>query len=170
MAGERQVWEDKYKTDMGKQSKEITKLKIKLRAEKIGRAELRVENQSSRDALHAMEQSLIEHENYIVELREENAYQNMMYKRALVEVERDIEAWKAQCLARQLYIRHTTKQIYKAVHKAHDMLEKAKALYREVVLTGKNGHRLVNFLEEARNHYEQVKAFYGYNCNMLSNV
>ena len=53
----------------------------------------------------------------------------MMYERALVEVEGDREAWKAQCLARQLYIRHTTKQIYKAVHKAHDMLEKAEALY-----------------------------------------
>ena len=117
-----------------------------------------------------MKQSVVEHENYIVELREENAYQNMMYERALVEVEGDRKAQKAQCLARQLYIRHTTKQICKAVHKAHDMLEKAKALYREIIPTGKNGQRLVNFLEEARNHYEQVKAFYGYNCNMLNNM
>ena len=61
-------------------------------------------------------------------------------------------------------------QIYKAIHKAHDMLEKEEALYREVIPTGKNGQRLVNFLEKARNHYEQVKAFYGYNCNMLNNV
>ena len=36
MAEERQVWEDKYKMDMEKQSQEIAKLKIKLRAEKIG--------------------------------------------------------------------------------------------------------------------------------------
>ena len=93
-----------------------------------------------------------------------------MYERAFIEVEGDKEVWKAQCLARQLYIRHTTKQIYKAVHKAHDMLIKMEALYREVVLAGKNEQRLVNFLEEARNHYEQVKAFYGYNCNMLNNV
>ena len=117
-----------------------------------------------------MEQSLVEHENYIIELQEENAYRNVMYERALIEVEGDREAWKAQCLARQLYIRHTTKQIYKMVHKAHDMLEKAEALYREVIPTRKNGQRLVNFLQEARNHYEQVKAFYGYNCNMLNNV
>ena len=95
MVGKRQVWEDKYKMVMGKQSQEITKLKIMLSAEKIGRAELRAENQSIRDALHAMEQSLVEHENYIIELREKNAYQNMMYKRALVEVERDRKAWKA---------------------------------------------------------------------------
>ena len=99
--------------------------------------------------------------NYIVELQSENAYQNVMYERVLVEVERDREAWKAQCLARQLYIQHTIKQIYKAIHKAHDMLEKVEAFYQEVVPTGKNEQRLVNFLEEARNHYEQVKAFYG---------
>ena len=92
----------------------------------------------------------------------------MQYERALSEVERDKEAWKAQCLARQLYIQHTIKQIYKAIHKAHDMLEKAEALYQEVIPTGKNGQQLANFLEEARNHYEQVKAFYGYNCNMLN--
>ena len=46
------------------------------------------------------------------------------------------------------------------------MFEKAKTLYQEVVPTEKNGQRLVNFLEEARNHYELVKMFYGYNCNM----
>ena len=50
------------------------------------------------------------------------------------------------------------------------MFEKAEALYREVVPIGKNGQRLVNFLEKAKDHYEQVKAFYGYNCNMLNNV
>ena len=86
-----------------------------------------------------MEQSLVEYKNYIIKLWEENIYQSVQYERALDEVERDKEAWEAQCLARQLYIRHTTKQIYKVVHKAHDMLEKAEALYREVVPTRKNG-------------------------------
>ena len=89
-------------------------------------------------------------------------------ERALAEAEGDREAWKTQCLARQLYIRHTTKQIYKAIHKAHDMFEKAEALYQEIIPIGKNGQRLVNFLEEAKNHCEQVKAFYGYNGNMLN--
>ena len=117
-----------------------------------------------------MEQSLVEHKNYIAELREENIYQNVQHKRVLDEVERDMEAWRAQCLARQLYIQHTIKQIYKAIHKDHGMFEKAEALYREVVPIGKNGQRLVNFLEEAKDHYEQVKAFYDYNCNMLNNV
>ena len=77
MAEERQTWESKYKMDIGKQSQEITELKLKLRSEKIGRAELQVENQSIRNALHAMEQSLVEHKNYIIELREENIYQSV---------------------------------------------------------------------------------------------
>ena len=38
MAEERQAWEDKYKTDMGKHSQENAELKIKLRAERISRA------------------------------------------------------------------------------------------------------------------------------------
>ena len=92
MARERQVWEDKHKMDMGKQSQEIVELKIKLRTEKIGWVELRAENQSIWDAFCAMEQSLVEHENYIVELRKENPYQNVMYERALIEVEGDKKA------------------------------------------------------------------------------
>ena len=41
------------------------------------------------------------------------------------------------------------------------MLEKAEALYQKVIPTEKNGQWLVNFLEEAKDHYEQVKTFYG---------
>ena len=74
MAEQRQTWKSKYKMDIGKQSQEITELKLKLRSEKIGRAELQVENQSIRNALHAMEQSLVEHKKYITELQEENIY------------------------------------------------------------------------------------------------
>ena len=48
------------------------------------------------------------------------------------------------------------------------MLEKAKALCQEVIPTEKNEQQLVNFLEKAKDHYEQVKTFYGYNCNMLN--
>ena len=55
MAEERQTWESKYKMDTWKQSQEITELKLKLRTEKIGRAELQAKNQSIRNALHAME-------------------------------------------------------------------------------------------------------------------
>ena len=125
--------------DTERQSQEIMELKLKLRAEKIGRAELQAENQAIRNALREMKQSLIEHKNYIAELQEENIYQNVQHERVLGEVERDMGAWRAQCLARQLYIQHTVKQIYKAIHKAHDMFEKAEGLYREVFPIIKNG-------------------------------
>ena len=87
--------ESKYKMDTGKQSQEIKELKLKLKAEKIGRAELQAENQAIRNALCEMEQSLVEHKNYIIELREENIYQNVQQERVLGEVERDKEAWEA---------------------------------------------------------------------------
>ena len=60
--------------DTGRQSQEITELKLKLRAEKIGRVELQAENQAIRNALREMDQSLVEHKNYIAELRKENIY------------------------------------------------------------------------------------------------
>ena len=47
-------------------------------------------------------------------------------------------------------------------------LKKQKHIIKKVVPTGKNGQRLVNFLEKAKNHYEQLKMFYGYNYNMLN--
>ena len=81
--------------DTRKQFQEITEPKLKLRVEKIGRAKLQVENQAIRNALREMEQSLLEHKNYITELREENIYQNMQHERVLGEVERDMEAWRA---------------------------------------------------------------------------
>ena len=47
MVEERQVWENKYKADTKEQSREITELKFKLRAEKIERAELRAKKNQS---------------------------------------------------------------------------------------------------------------------------
>ena len=67
---------------MGKHSQENAELKIKLRAERIGREELQAENQLILDALRAMKQSLVEHENFIVELQRESEYQNVMHRRS----------------------------------------------------------------------------------------
>ena len=71
-------------------------------------------------------------------------------------------------MARQLYIKHETKQLFKAVIKDHEMWDKTEALRREFIPTGRNGQQLLNFIEEAKDHYKQVKAFYGHNCNMLN--
>ena len=67
--------------DTEKQSQEIMELELKLRVEKIRRAELQAKNQAIRNALREMEQSLVEHKNYISELRKENIYQNVQYKK-----------------------------------------------------------------------------------------
>ena len=63
--------------DTRMQSQEITELKFKLRAEKIGQAELRAENQSIQNAFWAMEQSLVKHKGYIVELQEDSIKQTV---------------------------------------------------------------------------------------------
>ena len=115
--------------DTGRQSQEITELGLKLRAEKIRQAELQAENQAIRNALCEMEQSLVEHKNYIAELWKENIYQNVQYKRVLGEAERDMEAWRAQCLARQLYIQHTvTPQIRDVISQRQTYIHASETL------------------------------------------
>ena len=68
MTKERQAWENKYEANTKERSLEITELKFKLRAERIERAELRAENQAVWNAIRALEQSLEEHKDYIIEL------------------------------------------------------------------------------------------------------
>ena len=86
-----------------------------------------------------MEQSLREHKDYIIAFQEKNVRQTVHYERMLSELSKDKERWKAQCLARQLYIKHETKQLFKAVCKAHEMVYKAKALHQDFIPTGRNG-------------------------------
>ena len=68
----------------------------------------------------------------------------------LSELRRDNEDWTAQYMARQLYIKHETKQLYKAVIKAHEMWDKAEALRREFIPTRRNGQQLLNFIDDAK--------------------
>ena len=108
--------------------------------------------------------------DYITLLWEHDISKTVKYERLLRELGRDNEDWKAQCMARQLYIKHETKQLFKAVTKAHEMWDKVEALPREFIPTERNGQQLLNFIEEAKDHYKQVKTFYGYNCNMLNSM
>ena len=50
------------------------------------------------------------------------------------------------------------------------MFDKAEAFRQNFALIERNGQQLLNFIEEVKDHYEQVKAFYRYNYNMLKNV
>ena len=115
-----------------------------------------------------MKQSLKEHMDYIILLREQDVSKTVEYERLLRELGRDNEDWKVQCMARQLYIKHETKQLFKAIAKAHEMWDKAEALRREFIPTGRNRQQLLNFIEEAKDHYKQLKTFYRYNCNLLN--
>ena len=110
MAEERQAWENKYETDKKKYSQETTELKFKPRAERIKREELRAKNQAVRNAIRALEQSLEEHKDYIIELQEDSVRRTIEFDRALAAW-RDKDDWRAQCLARQLYIKQTIEKI-----------------------------------------------------------
>ena len=91
MTEERQARENKYEADTKEHSQEITELKFKLRAKKIERAELRAENQAVRNTIRALEQSLEEHKNYIVELQKDSVRQTVKFDRALAKAWKDRE-------------------------------------------------------------------------------
>ena len=69
----------------------VTELKFKLRAEKIEQAELRGKNQSVWNAIRAMEQSLREHKDYIIELQKDSVRKIVEYDKALIKAWRDKE-------------------------------------------------------------------------------
>ena len=110
-------------------------MKFKLRAKKIEQVEL---SQSFQNTIQSMEQSLKEHKDYIILLREQDVSKTVEYERLLGELRRDNEDWKAQCMARQLYIKHETKKLFKVVGKAHEMWDKAKVLRQEFIPTERN--------------------------------
>ena len=62
------------------------------------------------------------------------------------------------------------KKIYKKICKAHEMLDKVETLHGDFIPTRRNEQQLLNFMEKVKDHYKQVKAFYGYNCNMLNSM
>ena len=95
-----------------------------------------------------------EHMDYIILLREQDVSKTVEYERLLRELGRDNEDWKVQCMARQLYIKHETKQLFKAVAKAHEMWDKAEALRQKFIPTGRNEQQWLNFIEEAKDHYK----------------
>ena len=51
----------------------------------------------------------------------------------------------------------------KAVSKAEEMLEEAEALQHNFVPIGRDGQRLLFFLDQVKKHYNQVICFYDYN-------
>ena len=50
------------------------------------------------------------------------------------------------------------------------MLDKAEVLYQSFAPIKRNGQQLLNFIEEVKGYYKQVKLFYKYNYNMLNSM
>ena len=93
---------------------------------------------------------------------------------ALVREHRELsyQVWcgKRENLGRQKYIEHLTTQIHKGICKAKEMVKEAEALRQVVAPVGEHGQRLLNFIEEAKAQYEQIKQFYGYNARMINSM
>ena len=85
--------------------------------------------------------------DYIILLREQDVSKTVEYERLLRELRKDNEDWKAQCMARQLYIKHETKQLFKTVTKAHEMWDKAEAFHREFIPTGRRSEEHTSELQ-----------------------
>ena len=66
-----------------------------MRAERIERAKLRAENQAVQNAIRALEQSLEEQKDYIIELQEDSVRRTVEFDRALAEALRDRDDWRA---------------------------------------------------------------------------
>ena len=62
------------------------------------------------------------------------------------------------------------KQIDKAIIKANEMLARARELLHHTLPIGKYKQCLLNFMEEAEDHYRQLRCFYGFNSRMLNSV
>ena len=80
------------------------------------------------------------------------------------------EDWRVQSHGRQLYIDHLTKYIYNAIFVLWKMVKKVEDLLQTFFPTGRDGQRIVSFLKEARDQYEQVKNFFGGNARMIDNM
>ena len=80
------------------------------------------------------------------------------------------EDWRVQSYGRQLYINQLTKETHKVIFASWKMVKKVEALLQNFFPIGQDGQKMVNFLEEAKDQYEQLKNFFGCNPCMINNV
>ena len=80
------------------------------------------------------------------------------------------EDWRIQSNERQFYIDHLTKEIYKSTFISWKMVKKVVYLLQTSFPIGRDGQKIINFLEEARDQYDQVKNFFGCNARMNDNM
>ena len=80
------------------------------------------------------------------------------------------EDWRIQSHGRQLYIDHLTKEIYKVISISWKMVKNVEYLLQTSFPTRRDGEKIISFLEETRDQYDQVKNFFGYNARMIDNI
>ena len=78
--------------------------------------------------------------------------------------------WRIQSHRRQLYIDHLTKEIYKVISISWKMVKKVEYLLQTSFSIGRDGQKIISFLGEARDQYDQVKNFFGCNARMIDNM
>ena len=140
--GQKNDWKTKYlaaAADSARLQEENNTLRVKLDA-----------NQQQQK-IQEMDRELRRLKAQISYLTEEEARYRSWYEAA-----REI----SQC--RSIYIEHITTQICKAVRKAEEMVDEAEVLRHQCIPTGTFGQRLQDFLDEAKDQYEQIRCFYGF--------
>lgn len=139
------------------------KEKEKAQKEQNAKEQLEVHLQFLEQQLQSQETHIT---NLIYEHQEAEARWNHDYEMVLDSEGR----WIANSLGRQLYIDYLTKEVFKVVIKAREMIVKVEALKQEVCPSGEFEQRLLNFLSEAKQQYEQISLFYGCNARMINDV
>ena len=80
------------------------------------------------------------------------------------------EDWRAQSHGRQLYFDYLIKEVYKVIFASWKMVKKMEDLLQTYFPTRRDGQKIVSFLEEAMDQYEQVNNFFGFNARMINNM
>ena len=147
---------------------EAATLKVELKEERDKNSESEEQKRALKRTIQELEHMFMEQRHSFAARREDYEYEIHRLNRLFDKTWSDKKAWKTQCFTRQIYIKHMLHQIEKAIIKANKMLVRARELWEYVLPVGKNGLRLLNFLEEAEDHYRQFRCFHGFNTRMLN--
>ena len=60
--------------------------------------------------------------------------------------------------------------VYKSIFASWKMVKKVEDLLQTYFPIGRDGQRIINFLKETRDQYEQIKNFFGCNARMINNM
>ena len=135
---------------------EMAELEIKLKEEEKKGFNSRRETRSLQQTIQELEQILSQEIRDVAALKVHYEHQVHHRNQLLDRTWKEKEDWRIDSGGRQRYMEYLGKKLYKAANNAQEMLEKTEALQRNTVPTGRNGQRLSFFLDEVRDHYNQV--------------